>query len=248
VNRNQADLGVTLAAALLACGAVAIHAPVGVTAVLGIALIAAPGYLWSQILLGPQISAVERAAVATGIALSVPILGGLLLYAARLPLHRAEWIGLLAGVTLAGDVVLFLRRRSDRSPREEPTSVRRPRPLKHIAAFTAATMILVGAVVLARVGVAMQSYPGFTQLWMTPSKSATTATLGVGNHEGRTVRYRLVLLRGGRAFGAWNIMLANGHDWHRSQPINGSYTWIANLYRLPDSNHPYRQVVINNHG
>src|ERR1019366_5018786 len=114
MNRSQADLGITAAVAAFACAAAAVGAPVAVMTVLGIVLFAAPGYLSGQLLLGSHSSVLERLAVATGLAFCVPILGGLLLYAAGLPLHRAAWFGLLAGVTLVCDVVLFLRRRGGR--------------------------------------------------------------------------------------------------------------------------------------
>src|SRR5690242_3255164 len=99
---------------MFACGAAIVGAPVAVTALLGIALFAAVGYLLSQLLLGSRLTGLERLAVATGLSFCVPIFGGLLLYFARVPLHRASWLGLLVGVTLVGDVALFLRRRTQR--------------------------------------------------------------------------------------------------------------------------------------
>ena len=110
--RSQADVAVTAAVAVLACGAAASGAPTAVMIVLGIALFAAPGYLLSQLLLSSRVAGLERVAVATGLALCVPILGGVLLNAAGVPLHRPAWLGLLAGLTLVCDVALFLRRRS----------------------------------------------------------------------------------------------------------------------------------------
>src|ERR1035438_4188037 len=101
---NQADIAVTAAVAALACAAAAAGAPVAVTIVLGLALLAMPGYLLAQLLLGPGTAGLERTLAAVGLALIVPIVGGLVLYAAGVPLHRASWLAVLAGVTLAADL------------------------------------------------------------------------------------------------------------------------------------------------
>jgi hypothetical protein len=249
MDRSQVDLGIALAVAVLACAAAAVGAPVAVTAMLGITLMAAPGYLWGQLLLGSRIAGTERVAVITGLSLCVPILGGLLLAVGRVPLHRAAWLGLLAGVTLIGDLALFLRRRSGQAaPTDRPEEVR-SLPTRHVVAFGAAVVIAASAVGLARVGAAMQHYPGFTQLWLAhPNQNAATANLGVGNYEGRTTRYRLVLLRKGRPAAVWNFTLTNGQTWHRSPAFAGRYTIAANLYRLPDLSRPYRYVAIDGDG
>jgi hypothetical protein len=245
--RKQADLVVTAAVAILACVSAALGAPVAITAVLGIVLLAAPGYLFGQLLLGAWITGLERVAVLTGLALCVPILGGLLLFVIGVPLHRAAWLALLAGATLVGDLVLFWRRRGTRAAfgwsREGRT------PARHIVAFAAAAVIAVGALGLARAGAAIQHYPGFTQLWLAhPNADAATANLGVGNYEGKTVRYRLVLLRNGHTAASWNLTLANGQTWDESPVFSSRYAITAYLYRLPDLVHPYRNVTINSGG
>lgn len=250
MSQSQADLGVTAAAAVLACAAAAVGAPVGVTAVLGIALLAAPGYVLSQLLFGSQIAGLERVAVAAGLALCVPILGGLLIVVAGLPLHRATWLGLFAGLTLVCDVVLFWRRlcggrQESFGPRLQGWRL----PPRKAAAFGAAAVIAVGALGLARVGVAMEHYPGYTQLWLVrPNKSAPTVNLGVDNHEGRTMRYRLVVARNGHTTATWNLVLANGQAWHRSPQYPNRYAISVNLFRLPDVIRPYRHVALEGDG
>src|SRR5262249_2610169 len=112
MGRSQADVAATALVAGLACGAAASGAPTPVMTLLGVALFIAPGYVVGQLLVGSGVTGLERAAVIAGLTLAVPVLGGLLLYAAGVPLHRPGWLGLLAGVTLAGDVALFLRRRA----------------------------------------------------------------------------------------------------------------------------------------
>ena len=159
--------------------------------------------------------------MAAGLALAVPILGGLLLYAVGVPLHRPGWLGLLAGVTLAGDVVLFLRRRAGRAaPFSWPPAVartaaarRRPSPPPSWSPP------------------ARWRWPG--SAWLTshspvsPScgchpraRSAHTLSLGVSNNQGSTTSYRLVLLRNGQVSATWNLTLASGQTWQRSVPVH----------------------------
>jgi hypothetical protein len=280
MGRSQADVAATALVAVLACIAAAIGAPAAAMTVLGIALFAAPGYLLGQLLLGSLTAGLERVAVMTGLALAVPILGGLLLDAAGVPLHRPGWLGLLAAVTFAADTALFARRRVggvgwitrpalEVPPATEvlpatqvlpaapvqtlptgPAAPRRPGPGRrasrwHVAVFAAAVLIAAAAVGLATVGAARQPQPGFTQLWLSPQyQGAHTLSLGVTNDQGRTTSYRLVLQRGGRVIGTWNLTLGEGRTWQRPVPFTGNQTLAAGLYRLPDLAHPYRYVSV----
>lgn len=243
---SQADIAVTATVAALACGAAAVGAPSAVTTVLGVALFAMPGYLLAQLLLGPATAGLERALVAVGLAFIVPILAGLVLYTAGVPLRRASWLSVLGGVTLACDAALLLRRETGRAPPFRwPTGMRRLPPW-HAAAFGAAVVIAVLGVGLARVGADVQPQPAFTQLWLsTRGVSAGTIKVGVANDEGATTAYRLVLMRNGHAGTTWNITLANGDTWQRTVAFNHKGSLAANLYRLPDLTTPYRHVNTN---
>lgn len=245
MDRSQADIAVTALAAGLACGAAASGTPTAVMTVLGIALFIAPGYLLGQVVVGSQVTGLERVAVMTGLALGVPVLGGLLLYAAGVPLHRAGWLGLLAGVTLAADVALFLGRRAGRAaPFSWRPTWRAPR--RQVAVFAAAGLIAAGGVGLARIGVALQAQPGFTQLWLSPQRQDRHAlSLGVSNDQGRPTSYQLVLLRDGRVSEMWDFTLTAGQTWRRSVPISSAGTMAARLYRLPDLAHSYRYVSVS---
>jgi hypothetical protein len=244
MRRSNADIAITAAVAVISFVAVAVGAPVSLTTVLGIALVAAPGYLWGEVLLGFRVVVLERIAVATGLALAVPVVGGLALYAAGVPLHRLAWAGLLGSVALAGDAVLLIRGRPT-----PPEPLRRSRGSKHVsawhaAAFGAAVVIAAGAVAFAREGAAMQRYPGFSQLWLSPRHGDNrTADLGVSNHQGELIRYRLVLLRNGHVSGTWNLALSDGQTWQRTVTFTARYSIAADLYRLPDLTHPYRYVA-----
>jgi hypothetical protein len=238
---SQADVAATALVAVAACAAAAAGVPAPVMIVLGIALFAAPGYLLGQLLLGSRTAGLERVAVMAALALAVPILGGLLLYVARVPLHRSGWLGLLAGVTLAADTALFLRRRhSGVAPVTWRPTWRAPG--WHAAAFAAAILVAACGVGLASAGVARQPQPGFTELWLSPPQDARILNLGVRNDQGRTTSYRVVVMRDGRAAATWNLTLGNGRTWQRPVPFTGQGILTAVLYRLPDVTHPYRFV------
>jgi uncharacterized membrane protein len=246
--RREASLGITAGIAIAACTAAAANAPVAVMAVLGILLFAAPGYLLDQILFGSRAWGLERVAAATGLALCVPILGGLLLYAARVPLHRSAWIGLLATVTLACDLVLLSRhiwRRRAGTASSDEQRIRWRLPAWQVAAFGAALVIAASAVGLASVGAVRQPYPGFAQLWLVHrTPNAPVANLGVTNNEGRTVRYKLVLFYDTRVAKTWALDLSNGQTWRQATKFTSRYTITAKLYRLPEISRAYRYVVI----
>jgi hypothetical protein len=245
MGRSQADVAATALVAALACAAAAVGAPAAAMTVLGIALFAAPGYLLGQLLLRSRIAGLERMVVSTGLALGVPVLGGLLLYVAGVPLHRPGWLGLLAGVTLVGDVALFLRRRACGSGGMAPFGWRPPwrAPRWHVGAFAVAILVAACAVGVARIGVTVQPQPGYTRLWLSPQRQGEdTVSLGVSNDQGVTTSYQLVLRRNGHVSATWNITLADRGTWQRSAPVTGRGTLIADLYRLPDLTHPYRFV------
>lgn len=249
MNRSQADLGITAAVAVLTCAAAASGAPVAIMTVLGLMLFAAPGYLLAQLLLGSHGNGLERVAAAIAMAICVPVIGGLLLYVAGQPLHRAAWLALLAGVTLACDLVLFLRRRRGRPESAGLEQARWRLPGRSVAAFGVAAVIAVGAVGLARAGVARQHYPGYTQLWLNrPDKRAAAVDLGVGNYEGKTMRYRLILVDHGHPAATWNLVLANGQAWRRSPRYASRYAISVDLFRLPDVTQPYRHVALDAEG
>lgn len=243
MRRNYSDIAIAEAIAILGCAAFFAHLPEPVMIVLGLGLFAAPGYIWSEVFLSPQEWGLERVAVATALALMVPVFGGMGLYAAGIPLNRTAWVGLLSVVTLIGvAVALIMRRlrRDDPSPR--PPKRRRRWSAWHAVAFGAATVIAAGAVGLAVVSADAQKYPGYTQLWLTPLPGQPSrASLGVDNEQGGTNQYRLVLWRKGRVSATWTLTLANGQTWQRTISYTTSFAMAANLY-LPGIQNPYRQV------
>ena len=252
-------------------------------AVFAFALLASLGYVLVEVLLRRRAPTLELVSVAVGLALAVPVLGGLALDEAGVPLHPIAWSALLAGLTLVGDVVLVLRRpdrtvkhrqqyvplaqghdrlrstrtdllppwesRSDSAPQFDQQAPPRPGNGKsrrrisgpHAVIYGLALAIAGGAIWLAVIGAASQKYPGFTELWLTSRGQSTTIyNLGVTNQEGKTEKYRLVLVRARHKPTTWELTLFTGETWQRAVEVIG--TTSANLYLLPDLSRPYRHV------
>ena|SRR5690348_3843078 len=243
MRRSQADIAVTAAVSAAYWAATLLGAPATVMTILGIALIVCPGYVWAEVFLSPRVIGLERVAVAAGLSLALPVLGGVAINAAGIPLYRATWAGLLASAILAGDALLLALRRTGRRAPPSRHKDAPPPAAWHVAAFGAAVVIAAGAVMLSVASAAKQAYPGFTQLWLSTNvRNARVAALGVGNHQGSTARYRLVLLRQGHVSTTWNLTLSDGQRWQRMIPVTDGYSVAARLYRLPDLARPYRYV------
>jgi len=246
MNRKNLDLVIAGAIALLGAVAAAVHAPAALTIVLGAGLLVVPGYLWTEVLLKRRAPVLERVLVGAGLAFMLPIFGGLGLYAVGISLHRAAWIGLLAGEAIVGIAVLaILRRKSAPEPTEARAKLRIKLPVRHSLIYSASAVLAVATIVIAVVSADNQSQPGYTQLWMAPAKNEAVASLGVENQQGGTAVYRLQLLKKGRVSVTWNLTLTNGQTWQRDIPYTSKYSVAANLYRLPNLSDPYRTVGNN---
>jgi hypothetical protein len=247
VRRSCLEIVVTSAVAVLSLGTNALNAPTPVMTAFGVALFASLGYVWVRILLGHRVTGIERVAVATGLVLAVPVIGGLALQAVGVPLHRTAWTGLFAAVTLMGDATLMRQcRRTPSIVGMRPTKW--PFSIWQIVDYSLAIMIAVGAVGLADAGASIQHYPGFTELWLSPGTGGdVNASLGVSNHQGGTERYRLVLIHGKKISATWNITLPNDKTWQRIISLGNREISIANLYLMPNLTLPYRHVQTSSH-
>src|ERR1700757_3967509 len=164
MHRNSLDLVAAGGVAVLGGVASAAHLPAPVILVLGICLFFGPGYVWSEVILNHRVPPIERVAVVAGVSLIVPILGGFIVYAAGVSLHRAAWIGILSVATLVGAVVAAIQRRVATPPderRPDRREEREPRrlPVLHTIIFGAAAVIALSAVGLSVISAEAQKYP-----------------------------------------------------------------------------------------
>jgi hypothetical protein len=108
---RRSDKLLALTAGVAACFLIAtvLHAPTPITAILAFALLASLGYVWIEVILQGRAPALELVSVAVGLVLAIPVLGGIVLYEAGIPLNRTTWSCFFVALTFVGDAVLALR-------------------------------------------------------------------------------------------------------------------------------------------
>jgi len=250
--RRHLDILIAGVTALAGGAAFAAHLPGAVQVVLGVALFLAPGYLWSEAILSSRLPPTERLLTTAGLSLILPILGGFLFYALRIPLFRSAWVGLLVVLTLLGVVAVAVQRLREvpPDPRLDPNAQRRSQPPAKggMAAFNVLIWAVAGAVAIGSVAFSVKSaeaqkYPGYTMLWLTPLQTdAQKASLGVTNHQGVAEQYQLKFLTKGKVTATWSFTLSDGQSWGRTVAYTMVNSVAANLYLMPNVTTPYRQV------
>jgi hypothetical protein len=121
-------IAATAAVAICSLVTAVVGAPTPVMATFAFALLASLGYVWIEVILRGRAPTLELVSVAVGLVLAVPVIGGVLLQAAGIPLHRLAWSVLFVGLTLAGDVILAVRHRSQ--PRDDKFDYEYPLPIQ----------------------------------------------------------------------------------------------------------------------
>jgi hypothetical protein len=109
---NDKRIAVTAAVAICSFVTAVVSVPTSVMATFAFALLASLGYVWIEVILRGRAPTLELVSVAVGLVLSVPVIGGVVLQEAGIPLHRLAWSVLFVGLTLVGDVVLTFRYRN----------------------------------------------------------------------------------------------------------------------------------------
>ena len=251
--RRNLDIFAAGGTALLGGAAFVLHAPAAVQVILGIALFFAPGYLWSEAILSHRLPGFERVMTTAGLSLILPILGGFMFYALRIPLFRPAWVGLLVVLTLLGVVAVAVQRLREvpADPRLDPNAQQRRRqpagkggqPVLHTFIYGMAAVVALGAVAFSVKSAEVQKYPGYTMLWLTPLQdNPQKASLGVTNHQGVAEQYTLKFLTKGKVVATWPLTLSDGQSWVHTVAYTTDYSVEADLYLPPDTSKPYRQV------
>ncbi len=141
----------------------------------------------------------------------------------------------------------------------------------NVSVYGLAALVALGAVGFSVKNADAQKFPGDTALYMSPviktsaaevllanpratpllpGQGATQAHLGVQNHEGKTEKYELKLLKKGKVTKTWTFTLANGKSWQQTISYTSAMdtpTLEADLYLLPDTSHIYRHVDNGEH-
>jgi hypothetical protein len=207
-------------------------------------VLALPGYALSYVLLGTHVlGALERTVMSVVLALTVSILGTLLLDLLSLTLSTRVWSLFLAAVTV---VACAVAGRAGTVVRPERSSWRTPR-LRDAAAVGVAIAIAWAAVVLARTPLRPpRGVTGYTQLWALPVAGDIGIEFGVANHELGPVRYRLELTGDERAKRqSVELRLAPRQQWTwvvATLSFGSSNVVTARLYRADRPRSVYRYV------
>ncbi len=238
---------VALAVAGLVLALIPVSGPIRTVALLPLVLIL-PGYALAAALFRPgEISRELRLVLSVAFSLGVTALGGLVVQLV-LKLDRPVWATLLACLTVLAAVVALDRR--DAMPADSGrTELRLPRVgLASVVAMLVATGIAGGAIAVATRGVhRQQNESRFSSLSLVPQGPSGTAppvSVGVSNHEGRTVAYRLIVKRGTRTIRRWRFRLGVNQDWQAeltASAISGAGPVIA---RLDRGGRPYHRVAL----
>lgn len=181
-------------------------------------------------------------------ALSIAIVildsAGMYVSGIRLDLHSwtISLAVITASLTIAGAVRLALGRRVP----DELAGSRRPRGRRQLIARGAHTLVLVEALLIAcgmLAGAGALTYASvnsrnnadrFSQLWLLPSASGSrSATVGIFNHQGATVSYRLEVSANGHEIRSQRVNLANGASWQISESYPSSTATLRALLTSP---------------
>ena len=206
------DLAAVVALALIALvvGLSPISGPVRTAALLPLVLIL-PGYaLAAAFFLPGEISRELRGVLSVALSVGVSVLGGLIVQLV-LALDRPVWATLLAIVTVLAIGVAFRRRDAMPADGAQPSLRGLWVGVVSAVAVLAAIAIAGGAISIATEGVHRQlDQSRFSSLSLAPhgpSGIASSVTVGVSNHEGRAVAYRVTVKRGTQAIKRWRLRL-----------------------------------------
>ena len=197
--------------------------PGTVTVPLGVGLFLAPGYLWSEALLSQRMPGWERALFAVGLTLILPILGGFLLSAMKIPLFKQDWLGMLVLLTLSGVIAALIQRsRRVREDRFQPERQRRRAPVGGNVALNTFVYGIAAVIGLGAIGYSVQSaedqqFPGYTMFSMTPVVSNPLADNMAELSNNITAQQQAALAEDGAfaAAGQAHIYVAN----HENGPV-----------------------------
>jgi hypothetical protein len=193
----------------------------------------------------------ERLLLSVGASLSSCALIGLLLHLLPAGITLQSWIILLSSLIVIGSCVGLARRVLDPSP--TPVSLEIGIGLNQGLLLALAGLISIGAVGVARLGVAEQETPGFTQFWALPAESdgQPAVRLGVTSMEPAATRFVFQLQTGDHVLHGPMFELQPGQTWETTLKLPADGTMLrpggaleATLYRQDAPGTVYRRAAI----
>jgi hypothetical protein len=222
----------------------------------------APGYAVASALLSARWRrGVEMVVLSLGLSLLITAIGGLALGWTSWGLTARSWTIVLSGVTLGAGAVSMLRSRQEDAGASQLAArlAGRGLPLRDRLLLGLTGLTLVGALLLAQIGAALQPADGFTQLWISPPSPADPAAiqLGMRSQESTATTFRVQLNVGGQTVREWGpLVLEPGENWDATAvlpPVTDAATdgrVEAVVYRQDGSSPggaelPYRRVTLS---
>lgn len=228
-------------------------------------LLAVPGWLLSRRLGLLVRGAPERLVVTLAGSLAVLVVGGFGLNLTPIGLTTGSWlawVGATTALLASGGLFRFLERRRARrvtrlvaTPKQivqHPQRLRTDLRAGQLVLLGLAALVSVGALTIARVSAETAPVGGFTELWvLQPGHGIESVAppdgmvrVGVENHEGSSVTYRVVASSRGRSLATWQpVELRDGDGWTILAPLPPSGTIQIQLY-VADVAGVYRSVHI----
>jgi hypothetical protein len=244
---RSADLRATIAATLIG-SAVALlvdSGPLATATLLPLVLIL-PGYALSAMLFGPGAIGRDRRLVLTvSLSIGATALSALILQLA-ISLHRAAFVVLLALVTLSAAAAALNGRGGESTDRSARLSLGRV-PVASAVAMAAAIALSGLAIAIATAGATKQQDEShFSALWLLPTtpRDNPPVTVGVSNHEGKSIEYRVTVFQGTTNVGAWRVRLDEGDEWQAALPASALLSHEAVVASLFRDGTPYRRVIL----
>lgn len=213
-----------------------------------------PGYGLTEVMFHKRsLDAAHRLTSSLALSLAIVILSGFILNILPVGLHAISWAMFLGILTMIFSLwVAILRRRTQISEMRIP---KLHLALHEYILFGLAVIVAILSIQYSAVGVEHQPHPGFTQLWMLPTKQVNNScavSVGVQSFETTSVTYRIVMTINGSQVNTWSsIVLSPQEEWIQAvsiKPGAAQNTYIeARLYRADKPEIVYRNVHLTFH-
>ena len=213
-----------------------------------------PGYVLTEAMFHKRtFDAAHRLTSSLALSLTIVIVGGFILNVFPTGLHAIPWSLFLGSLTLLFTLWVAILRRRKLVPEK-----RFPRFHFPLYGYIVFGLAVIGAILCVQYSVnsaIQQPHPGFTQLWILPSKQTNNScaiSIGVHSFEATPITYRLVMTINGSQVNTWSsIVLAPQEVWDQSVSIKPGITdssYIeARLYNAEQPKTVYRNVHLTFH-
>jgi hypothetical protein len=171
----------------------------------------------------------DRFLIPVGLSITVVIVGGVLLNFLAVGLRPQTWLAFLALVIGASFVVVLLRGDTDQLA---TVSLRRYGLRPYHAGVAAVGLATLGAAYLVALhGAHHQHEPGFTELWLAPSRSGDVYVIGTANYLHQQAAFTVDLKVRGQRTRRWDVSLAPQHSWSTELRLPARSSATATLIR-----------------